>query len=83
MAVQRTRGEFLAFLGAEMRPLLGDVPKGVRTARSVSGHTVATRECTVMTHPDTASWDDGYRVGIRLASSIWYVLTADLAAGGS
>jgi hypothetical protein len=55
IAVQRARGEFLAFLGAEMRPLLGNVPKGVRTARSVSGRTVATRECTVMTHPDTAS----------------------------
>jgi hypothetical protein len=55
MAIQRARGEFLAFLGAEMRPLLGDVPKGVRTARSASGRTVATRECTVMTHPDTAS----------------------------
>jgi hypothetical protein len=37
-----------------MRPLLDDVPKGIRTARSVSGRTVAMRECTVMTHPDTA-----------------------------
>jgi hypothetical protein len=54
-AVQRAQGEFLAFLGAEMRPLLGDVPKGVRMARSASGHTVVMRECTVMTHPDTAS----------------------------
>jgi hypothetical protein len=54
MAVQRAWGEFLTFLGAEMRPLLGNVPKGVRTARSVSGHTVVTRECTIMMHPDTA-----------------------------
>jgi hypothetical protein len=54
MAIQRAQGEFLAFLGAEMRPLLGDVPKGVRTARSVSGHTIATHGCTIMTHPDTA-----------------------------
>jgi hypothetical protein len=38
-----------------MRPLLGDIPKGVRMARSVSGCTVAMCECTVMTHPDTAS----------------------------
>jgi hypothetical protein len=38
-----------------MRPLLGDIPKGVRTARSASGHTVTTHECTVMMHPDTAS----------------------------
>jgi hypothetical protein len=54
IAVQRAQGEFLGFLGAEMRPLLGNVPKGVRTARLVSGHTVAMCECTVMTHPDTA-----------------------------
>jgi hypothetical protein len=54
IAVQRAQGEFLAFLGAEMRPLLGDVPKGIRTARSASGHTVTMRECTVMMHPDTA-----------------------------
>jgi hypothetical protein len=47
IAVQRAQGEFLTFLGAEMRPLLGDIPKGIRTARSASGH-------TVMTHPDTA-----------------------------
>jgi hypothetical protein len=54
MAIQRAQGEFLAFLGAEMRLLLGDIPKGIRTARSASGRTVVTRECTIMTHPDTA-----------------------------
>jgi hypothetical protein len=76
-AVQRARGEFLAFWGAEMRPLLCDVPMGVRTARSPSrpsscGRTVVTqrrrlsRRCVP------------YRVGTRPASSVWYALTADL-----
>jgi hypothetical protein len=76
-AVQRARGEFLAFWGAEMRPLLCDVPMGVRTARSPSrpsscGRTVVTQQRWLSRRCVP------YRVGTRPASSVWYALTADL-----